>query len=317
MASQRVRQFLGRVGARLANGEAYRSLFLEMRHDAEELAELAYEFMADCDEDRSGWLSALCGWLPLEDLAELGETARAHLLARPDCQTASVLVEHLQLRRPQVEAAPVLHLTFPSEVLTAWERRNPLRVDHPTWIARKPDTTAGVVGGAGTGPCSACGGISERLLGLPADIVPGGVITSRRSVEFIWCSNCSMFAQEATFAVVDEAGVARMLPMDLSLEPGLPPVAEAEPEMPVGFVDLGSEWRRQDWMWSNGVENLHRVGGTPTSIQHDSHPLCPRCASQTIFLAQIAVEDLALGEGLAYLHWCDHCAISAVVFQQS
>ncbi|MCW2673478.1 MAG: hypothetical protein JWP14_2067 [Frankiales bacterium] len=316
MASQRVRQFLGRDGTRLANGEAYRSLIVEMRDHAEELTELAYEFMADCERDSSGWLAALCGWLPLEDLNELAETARAHLLARPDCLTAPILVEHHQLRQPLNEAPRVLHLTFPSEVLAKWERGQPLRVDHPTWVARTPDSAVGVVGGAGSAPCSACGGVTERLLRLPSNVAPQGTITSRPSVEFLWCANCSVFAQEATFAAVDEVGTASMLPIELALEPGLPPVAQADPEMLVGFVDLGPEWRLQDWMWSNGVENLHRVGGPPTSIQHDSRPSCPRCSSPMYFAAQIAVEDFGF-EGIAYLYWCDPCAISAVAGQQS
>jgi hypothetical protein len=34
-------------------------------------------------------------------------------------------------------------------------------------------------------------------------------------------------------------------------------------------------------------------------------------------VAQIAVEDLWNGEGICYLMWCDPCAISAVVYQQT
>lgn len=92
---------------------------------------------------------------------------------------------------------------------------------------------------------------------------------------------------------------------------------EPFPLTEVGLVDLGSAWRTQDWMWSNNVENLHRVGGLPTWIQHDDTPNCVRCDCRMAFVAQIAVEDLWDGEGIVYLHWCDDCAITGAVYQQT
>lgn len=92
---------------------------------------------------------------------------------------------------------------------------------------------------------------------------------------------------------------------------------EPFPRTEVGLVDLGAEWRIQDWGWSNNVENLHRVGGRPTWIQHEDIPACVQCQHPMVFVAQIAVEDLWNAEGIVYLHWCDDCAVTAAVYQQT
>ena len=93
--------------------------------------------------------------------------------------------------------------------------------------------------------------------------------------------------------------------------------ADPFPRTEVGLVDLGREWRVQDWGWSNNVENLHRIGGEPTWIQSEEVPPCGRCDDEMAFVGQIAVSDLTDGEGIAYMHWCDKCAMTAVVHQQT
>jgi hypothetical protein len=71
------------------------------------------------------------------------------------------------------------------------------------------------------------------------------------------------------------------------------------------------------WGLSNDRENLHRVGGEPTWIQNADYPSCPGCTRTMSAAGQIAVADLWNFEGICYLLWCDPCAISAVVYQQT
>lgn len=89
------------------------------------------------------------------------------------------------------------------------------------------------------------------------------------------------------------------------------------PQTPVGLVRLGERWRQQDWGLANDRENLHRAGGEPTWIQDADYPACPGCTRTMNAAGQIAVEDLWTAEGICYLLWCDPCAISAVVYQQT
>lgn len=63
--------------------------------------------------------------------------------------------------------------------------------------------------------------------------------------------------------------------------------------------------------------DLHRVGGEPTWIQEPDYPSCPDCADTMIAAGQISVADLWDFEGMCYLMWCDQCAISGIVYQQT
>jgi hypothetical protein len=89
------------------------------------------------------------------------------------------------------------------------------------------------------------------------------------------------------------------------------------PQTPVELVRLDDRWRQQDWALSNNRENLHRAGGEPTWIQHASYPACPGCTRTMSAAGQIAIADLWDSEGICYLLWCDPCAISAVIYQQT
>ena len=219
-------------------------------------------------------------------------------------------------RREHVERTPVRHLAFPEPVLLEWEARHPARADHPTWPTFLSSETVAVVGGRGA-PCPSCGRVTERLLRLDLELVLPAA-TEHRPVDFVWCMTCSTYTREASFAEVDADGSARMLPLDFLVEP----VAADEewdpyPATPVGLVDLGPRWRRQDWGEASWVENLHRVGGEPTWVQGEAVPLCCRCGTATIFVAQVAVADLWDAEGMAYLFWCPTCSVAAVVYQQT
>lgn len=189
------------------------------------------------------------------------------------------------------------------------------RTGQPTWPALAAGQPEAAVGGRADEPCPSCGGAVERLLRLGS--VPPALALGVAALEFLWCGVCSPFVVEATFSRHDAVGKATLLPLELAIDPGSVGASEPFPKTEVGLVDLGPEWHRQDWMWSNDVENLSRLGGEPTWIQAAAVPACCRCVATARFVGQIAVADLADAEGLTYLFWCDACAISAVVYQQT
>jgi hypothetical protein len=166
--------------------------------------------------------------------------------------------------------------------------------------------------------CPACGHRLHRLLRL--DPAPAGLgITSRARVEFAWCPLCGTFP-EAGYARHTQDGTPEPLAhrprSDRYREPG-PAEDWFIPQTPVELVRLDERWRRQDWALSNDRENLHRAGGEPTWIQDARYPACPGCERTMSAAGQIAIEDLWDSEGICYLLWCDPCAISAVIYQQT
>jgi len=221
-----------------------------------------------------------------------------------------------ELRR--LHATAVWHLAFPQQVLDEWASRHPLRCRQPSWPVNTGSGRQHLTSGFLDRTCPACGQRLHRLLRL--DPVPAGIgITSRGRVEFAWCPLCDMSA---------DAGYARHAP-DGTLEPltiSRSSDLDREPESvedwfipatPVELVQVDERWRQQDWALSNDRENLHRAGGEPTWIQNASYPACPGCTRTMSAAGQIAVEDLWNAEGICYLLWCDPCAISAVVYQQT
>ena len=301
--------------ARPIDGEVVQQVFVQMRSNPEELAELVRALITQCDIGHAEWLfSPVCGRISASRLDELADVARSHLASHEGCEAARVFLAHHALRRPADSPPPAWHLSLPGDFLAERVDRWGFREGHPTWVELADDHPQARLGGAG-GTCSRCGGVAERLLLLPAASMAGIVATSR-DVVFIWCAWCSPYVSQATFSKVQE-GTATMLPLDLLIDPGPSQPIEVTPEMPVGLMRLGPDWDRQDWMWANSVENLYRVGGEPTWIQHPDTPSCPDCGDPLRFLAQLDIADITQGDGLAYLFWCDPSAISAVVYQQT
>ncbi len=301
-------------------GRLERDLFVDMRHDPVALIELVRQLLAGCTtEGRGGWLiPPLCGWLELRHLQDVETLAREHLEGHPGCHLAEDIVAHVSLRAPRSDTPPVLHVAFPEALIEQWTSTYPYRTEQPTWLARADAPATATIGGAAIDPCPRCGGPPECLLTLRAE--HSDAIAARPEVQFAWCLRCSPFA-DVTFARIGSSGQGELLAPEvpevladlLSEVPPRPPVDLME----VGLIDLGPEWRQQDWGRANHVENLCRVGGQPTWIQYEDTPRCVDCGTATVFVAQIPVEDFSYGEGIAYLHWCDTCAIAAVIHQQT
>lgn len=223
---------------------------------------------------------------------------------------------HGELRR--LHATAVWHLAFPPGVLEEWASRNPLRCRQPSWPVHTGSGRQHLTSGFLDRPCPACGQRLHRLLRL--DPVPAGIgITSRGRVEFAWCPLCDTFtgagyARHAPDGTPEPSTADRSSDLDREPEPFEDWLI---PETPVELVQLDERWWQQDWALSNDRENLHRVGGQPTWIQNADYPACPGCTRTMSAVGQIAVADLWNGEGICYLLWCDPCATSAVVYQQT
>lgn len=77
-------------------------------------------------------------------------------------------------------------------------------------------------------------------------------------------------------------------------------------------------WFFQDWAFSNGNENLFRLGGEPSWIQNPMVLDCPICNKKMDFLMQLDSEltdckdgSLYFGSGgICYIFWCDCCKVS-------
>lgn len=214
--------------------------------------------------------------------------------------------------------ATVLHVAFPRAVVDEWSAR---RRDAPrsSWPVYSPGQGGRhLVSGFTDRPCPKCGYRLHRLLRL--DPVPAGLgVSSRRRLEFTWCPVCTVYVH-AWYTRHGPDGAADSFPDSPSIVDGYTMESSEDwfiPESPVGLVQLDERWRRQYWASNMDHENLHRVGGEPTWVQDPDYPACPGCSRTMPFVAQIANEDLVDGEGMCYLMWCDPCAISAVVYQQS
>jgi hypothetical protein len=218
----------------------------------------------------------------------------------------------------RLHATAVWHLAFPQQVLDEWAARHPLRRRQPSWPVNTAAGWQHLTSGFLDQACLACTQRLHRLLRL--DPVPAGIgITSRGQVEFGWCPLChpytdAEYARHAPDGAPEPFAVSRGSDLDRepeSFEDWLIPETQVE------LVRLDERWWQQDWALSNGRENLHRVGGEPTWIQNADYPACPGCTQTMTAVGQIAVADLWNAEGICYLLWCDPCAISAVVYQQT
>ena len=257
-------------------------------------------------------------------LACLLQTRRPDILDRLDADDDELL--YAGYRRESggaltaLHSEPAWHLAFPAGILGRWAARSLWRDGHPTWPAVAETGRDAITSGFLDVPCPRCRYRLHRLLSL-ALVPPGTMIGSGLWVEFVWCAACSPFTH-VTYVRHDTDGGPAEISLDLVITPpGQPSRAELEswflPQTGVNLVCLGRRWWRQDWAQANDRQNLHRVGGAPTWIQNPGYPACPGCATTMSSAGQIAVADLWHGEGICYLHWCDTCATSAVVYQQT
>jgi hypothetical protein len=217
------------------------------------------------------------------------------------------------------------HVAFEPNYLTAligtYDRWRALS---PTWKASAPDAACYRLGGKTAARCHSCGGILHHLVTF--DPVPDGIgITKLARLELATCLSCLGWEHEYLAYEHDAYGVPRDLSHAEELRvPEFPAPALRETE--ISLVDLGPLWRWQESGASNHRENLFRVGGHPSWIQHAEYPACARCGVPSHFLLQLD-SDLPTQEeppaagwnwgesGICYIFWCNACSVSTLFWQ--
>lgn len=310
------------------NGSSYYAEYPWRCADGAEIARLQHLVLTDVDPTRA-WRCLLQTRDP-EVLAWLVAHHSAGKL--PDYCTPRLMLEMVGFEPSQSEprslVAPAsFHVCLALEVLDSADPRPDwiARGNHPTWggasHARGTELTFG--GESATAGCASCGGRLHRLLALPR--VPDGLlVSSRRSIEIATCLSCLGWerSSERFFYSHDANGAPTQIGfVDDHLVPQFP--TGALMQMAGTLAPTDPRWRVQDWALSNSRENLNRVGGEPTWIQNAEYPACPLCNETMRYLLQLDSElPIADGGqwlwgsgGIAYVHWCDVCAVSAIGWQ--
>lgn len=212
------------------------------------------------------------------------------------------------------------HLMFPPDYLPArgavWNHYT-----HPTWnLVRAMGD--GRFGGRGSGTCGLCNGTLHHLLTLPEDMVFPEGSSRESSMSLQVCLSCLGWEQETLFYHHGDDGRPEALD-EGSVEPQF--LAEPLQEIRVGLAQTPSRWKWQDWMLSNGRENLNRVGGYPSWVQSADFPNCPGCGEPMRFITQLdSALPTAAGDewlwgsgGLCYGFSCSRCRNTAFLYQCS
>lgn len=214
-----------------------------------------------------------------------------------------------------------LHIIFPLAYRLLIEHPIWTRpTHHPTWRLPLEGATAHRFGGEQAGECRLCGGGLHHLITLDP-IPPRLAIYGLSRLTLATCLSCigthehayTLYYQHDAEGQPCHTGYAGDF-----IDPGY--LAEPLLETPVFLAEAGSRWRWQDVIGATGAENWHRVGGHPVWIQNPRYPDCPHCGGTMRFLLQIGsyvlsadgVEWLWGDSGIAYVHWCDACMVSAV-----
>lgn len=219
--------------------------------------------------------------------------------------------------------AGTYHLRFPDGFLRPfrWSAGAKHPITHPTWQLPAERGVPAGFGGFAAGTCPSCGGPLHRLLHLP--VIPADLgVSTCRALDLAACLRCLGWAFATMFFRHGSDGQI----IGTIGKPDADSIFDPQPEpLPAAGVSLAAtppRWQQQDWALSNGRENLNRVGGEPTWIQHPGYPSCPDCKRRMHFLAQLDSLEFADGSdwlwgsgGVAYILWCDSCRISAALWQ--
>jgi hypothetical protein len=334
-------------------------LMKRVQADPSSIVAFASLVMETCPKGGTFFDTAL-SFLPLHDWPIVIEQAMRTLRADPENKAAHSILECANLQcppylQPYAEEITAIafvsddlsfavfddppslypphsrHLAFPAPYLAELlEKRSAKAEDrcHPTWIETPKDALTFPFGGRSEAICNIC---SQRLHHLITfDPISDGLgVTGLESIELSVCLACLTLGCGVLSYQHDEHGS----PHDISQDRRWPQFAQENTSFSlkpnsVALVDLGPRWQRQDWGASNRRENLHRVGGHPTWIQHAEYVSCPRCHDPSTFLMQLdeglLTADEGTGEqwcwdwsggGMGYVLWCDRCKVSSILEQ--
>lgn len=274
-------------------------------------------------EQHRAWAALLQSRRPDDLVAALAAPSRegADCIDAQDLPEVGLALQDGQVRR--LHPVACYHLTFPADLLERMSDR-PVWLqpaNHPSW--RADGELAGVVdlGGLSDDTCGSCHQRLQRLItftdGIPADLD----VTAVERLELAVCLSCLDMHAPLYYR---HGGDGVPHPLTRQAEPSTPDwISASLLEAKCTLVRTDQRWRRQDWAISNGRQNLNRVGGEPTWIQHPDYPACPSCEAEMHALMQLdsflpTTDDGELywgSGGIGYVLWCDTCAISGVTAQ--
>lgn len=193
---------------------------------------------------------------------------------------------------------------------------------HPTWQLPAEDTEYSFGGSLEGCTCGLCGGTLHQLIDL--NPLPDGLGVSLKRLKLGTCLSCLGWTWAGAFLYFQHDAHGKPTALD-SLDPFEEPQFPSGPLLPqtVTLAHTPDRWKWQDWGLSNSRENLHRIGGYPTWIQSAEYPECPHCQQPMSFLMQLdsylptadGGEWLWGSGGIVYVHWCDGCRVSAMLWQ--
>jgi hypothetical protein len=204
------------------------------------------------------------------------------------------------------------HLHFPEEYVREQNQSPPL---HPTWVNRELDPQPVAFGGVLDDLCPQCGRRLQHLVTL--EPLPDGLkVSGLPRLVLGVCTNGNCLG----------LGIGAELYYDHDAQGRPHGLSDSEEEQgwEIPFLApttarLGSTPER--WLWQDSNSrwaNLNRVGGLPSWVQEEGHPMCPRCGHAMPFLMQLDSGLQAVDEGyvrwcsgLLYAFWCDRCKVSA------
>lgn len=308
--------------------------------------------METCSRGGTFFHTAL-SFLPMDDWPTVVDHAMVTLRRDPANKAAQSIIEYANLQGPAaiqpyeeelaylpdglhlaafddppaLYPARALHMAFLAPYLSELlEKRSPKAEDrcHPTWVEAPRDASTFPFGGVSEAICGIC---SERLQHIITfDRIPDGLgVTDLPTLELSVCLACLSLGSGVLSYQHDERGH----PHDISQGKRWPQFADVRESFhfkstSVALADLGPRWQRQDWGYSNGRENLHRIGGHPTWVQNAEYVPCPLCSNVSTFLMQLdegllTIDELTgdtwgwnwSGGGIGYILWCNSCKVSS------
>ncbi len=195
-----------------------------------------------------------------------------------------------------------------------------IRKRHPTWHSAGSITAD--IGGELSSQCSLCGHNLHRLIHIP--VLPQELSISLSEISLATCLSCLGWEENSGILYYshDQNGQPICRKQGTRI---ISPEFKAEPLMvtTTKLQATSKRWIYQDWAYSNGRENLNRIGGPPTWIQNAEYPKCCDCSDTMSFIAQLdsymttknGNEWLWGSGGICYIFWCDNCALSATTWQ--
>jgi hypothetical protein len=273
----------------------------------------------------------LVSFIAAEDLPKL---VQACIQSGMDSPAVTAVVEQIALQQPDAVpqafrdemidfqfwdahgalVLPALHLIFEDGAKSQSESERATRHRHPTWHLQQSGPTVRF-GGRGESTCPSCGQLAIHLITLDQKV--SGILHTDDVVVIEACPTCW---GEAYFHHDPDGRPTRMLPIETE---GYRYENVLLVERRIRLAPTPDRWLRQSWGHSNDRQNLCKIGGLPSWIQHPNTPTVPGTTRKMSLLLQLDSgfvtldgRELLWGSGgLLYVFWDAETRTSCVFGQ--